>query len=105
MLTAKPTNTLRLLELDLIQDADDAAIQKIRCVDVKGLAALLSVSPRTIRHWAADPADPLPAITKKGKTLFRIEAVAEWLDDDQPGRDDTTDNATDQIRRHKEKLQ
>jgi len=50
------------------------------CLDVRGAAALLSVSPRTVRSWAAAPVDPLPAITNKGKLLFRLSQITAWLD-------------------------
>lgn len=50
-------------------------------LDLKRLAARLSVSPRTIRAWAADPASPLPCYrVGRGKLLFRLTDVDRFLD-------------------------
>ena len=53
-----------------------ALSQHIRC---SRLATLLDVSPRTIRHWANNPVNPLPGKRINGVWLFELDQVERWL--------------------------
>lgn len=49
-------------------------------LDLRGLSKRLSLSPRTLRTWIADPERPLPAYRVGGKLLFRWPEVVRWLE-------------------------
>ena len=51
--------------------------QHINC---SNLAKVLDVDSRTIRNWAVDSVDPLPAKKIKGIWLFECDSVNKWLD-------------------------
>jgi len=44
------------------------------------LAKLLDVDTRTLRNWACDADDPIPAYKIKGVWLFEVQAVEKWLE-------------------------
>lgn len=59
-----------------------------RHVQSKKLAALLDVSPRTIRHWATNPVNPLPGKRINGLWLFDCTKVEQWMNEMQTETED-----------------
>ena len=52
----------------------------VQYIDLNELSTRTGVSPRTLRKWIRDPAQPLPAYRVGGKLLFQWCSVERWLE-------------------------
>jgi predicted DNA-binding transcriptional regulator AlpA len=52
----------------------------IRLLDARGVAALLSISPRSVWRWCAVGDFPRPIRLAHGVTRWRLADVRRWLD-------------------------
>ena len=54
-------------------------MERDRLMTLKNVAAMLSLSTRTIRSYVHDPVDPLPAYRVGAKFLFEVSEVKAWI--------------------------